>query len=166
MFIKTPEDGYWFMKEGIRKIEEMYGGKYIGYWAIKNTRGDWNESPVDVFYQSNPDTRKGHTHYFGIFTRNGQVFITNAESAFSEPITGVLTEDGEVIVSRYRHDYVTKGSKMIDGGRDYVKSSAGGPFVNVVVNDGEFAFSLAEDIHNQGWENVNDDGQIEFNFGV
>ena len=65
------------------------------------------------------------------------VMITNAESAFSEPITGILTDDGEVIVSRYRHDFVLKEGHFIDGGRDYTRSS-GGKFVDVTVKNGEF----------------------------
>jgi hypothetical protein len=40
-------------------------------------------------------------------------------------------------VSRYRHDCIFKDGQMIDGGRDYLRSS-GGKFVNVTVKDGEF----------------------------
>ena len=144
MFIKTPEDGYHFNANGIRKISEMYGGKYLGYWAIKDKNGNWSEMPVDVFYQPNPDRSKGHTNYFGMYRNfNDQVMITNAESAFSQPITGVVTDDGEVIVSRYRHDYVTKDNRMIDGGRDYVRSSTIGPFVTITIKDDEFVFGDA-----------------------
>ena len=111
----------------------------MGYWATKRLDGkSWNESPVDVFYQPNPDTSKGHTHYFGMFVQQGSVWITEASTAFSDPITGVLTESGEVIVSRYRHDYVEKDGKMIDGGRDYVRSNAAGPYVRVNVSGPEF----------------------------
>jgi hypothetical protein len=70
-------------------------------------------------------------------SERGDLMISNAESAFSEPIAGVLTEDGEVIVSRFRHDYVTKDGQVIDGGRDYTRSS-GGKFVEVTVKNGEF----------------------------
>ena len=144
MFIKTPEDGYHFNANGIQKISEMYGGKYLGYWAIKDKNGNWSEMPVDVFYQPNPDRSKGHTNYFGMYRNfNDQVMITNAESAFSQPITGVVTDDGEVIVSRYRHDYVTKDNRMIDGGRDYVRSSTIGPFVTITIKDDEFVFGDA-----------------------
>jgi len=71
--------------------------------------------------------------------------ITNAESAFSEPITGLLTENGEVIVSRYRHHCVIKGSYMIDGGRDYLRTSgnsADGKLVKVTVENGEFVLEI------------------------
>jgi hypothetical protein len=143
MFIKTPEDGYWFKKAGIKKIEEKYGAKYMGYWCTKSPRGHWNESPVDVFYQPNPDTSKGHTHYFGMFIKTDPFsgestpYITEASTAFVDPISGIPTDDGEVIVSRYRHDYVEKDGRMIDGGRDYTRGS-GGKFVTVTVKDGEF----------------------------
>jgi hypothetical protein len=66
-----------------------------------------------------------------------KAMITNAESAFSDLITGILTDDGEVIVSRYRRDFVLKGNYFVDGGRDYIRSG-GGEFVNVTVKNGEF----------------------------
>ena len=143
MFIKTPENGFHFTDDAIADIAKHYGAKYMGPWSILQKSG-WTIDPVDVFYQPNPDVSKGHSHYFGMFrTFEGQVMITKAESAFSEPITGLLTDDGEVIVSRYRHDYVTKGPYMIDGGRDYLRTSgntADGKLVKVTVVDGEFQF--------------------------
>ncbi len=140
MFIKTPS--FYFSPDAIAVIEKQYGAKYMGYWAIRLESG-WSDTPVDVFYQPNPDVSKGHSHYFGMFRPyKGQVMITDAASAFSEPITGLLTEDGEVLVSRFRHDYVTKGPYMIDGGRDYLRTSGGadGKLVKVTVVDGEFEF--------------------------
>ena len=152
MFIEIPKKGYFFDEEGIAKIEKMYGGKYMGFWAIKTRDGNWGETPVDVFYQPNPDFSKGHSHYFGMFRSvasiEQEVYITNAESAFSEKITGVVCDDGEVLVSRYRHDFVQKKGKMVDGGRDYVRSF-GGPFVDVTVDGSEFVLSLIEDLHNE-----------------
>ncbi len=145
MFIKTPENGFHFNSDGIAKIAEHYGAKYMGPWSILRQSG-WSIDPVDIFYQPNPDLSKGHSHYFGMFrTFEGQAMITNAESAFSEPITGLLTDDGEVLVSRYRHDYVEKGPYMIDGGRDYLRTSgnnADGKLVKITVVDGEFQFEV------------------------
>lgn len=150
MFIKTPEDGFYFNKHGIAKIAENYGAQYMGPWSILQKSG-WSIDPVDVFYQPNPDVSKGHSHYLGLFsTFEGRLMITNAESAFSEPITGLLTDDGEVIVSRYRHDYVTKGPYMIDGGRDYLRTSgntADGKLVKVTVENGEFVF----EVYGESW---------------
>lgn len=145
MFVKIPEDGYWFKKAGIQTIEEKYGAKYMGYWCTQRPSGGWNESPVDVFYQPNPDTSKGHTHYFGMFLRNESVYITEASSAFKDPISGIVTDDGEVIVSRYRHDYVEKDGRMIDGGRDYTRCSMH-PTVMITVDGDQFVITERESV--------------------
>lgn len=142
MFIKTPDSYHFDHKLAIEMVEKHYNAKYMGYWTVKRENGEWSEMPVDVFYQPNPDVSKGHSHYLGLFTVPGTgVMITDAASAFSEPITGLLTDDGEVIVSRYRHNCVTKDNYMIDGGRDYVRTS-GGKLVEVTVVDGEFQFKV------------------------
>lgn len=138
LFIKHDENGYHFGAGGIKKIEELKNAKYMGYWCTKRLDGkSWNERPVDVFYVENPDREKGHSNYFGMFVQNGAVYITNAESAFTEPMIGAICEDGEVIVSRYRHNYIEKGGAMIDGGRDYVRSNLC-KLATVTVNGGEF----------------------------
>ena len=145
MFVNIPEDGYWLKSAGISKIEEKYGAKYMGYWCTKRPSGGWNEQPVDVFYQPNPDTAKGHTHYFGMFYRDDVLYITEASTAFSDPIAGIVTDDGEVIVSRYRHDYVEKDGRMIDGGRDYTRSSIH-PTVIITVDGDKFVVSERESV--------------------
>jgi len=132
---------YHFTDKGIKKLEELYNAKYMGHWCTKRPDGTWHDMPVDVFYQENPDRSKGHSNYFGMFiNERGQAMITNAESAFSEQITGMLCEDGEVLVSRYRNDYQTKGDVMVDGGRDYLRYS-GGRYIRVTAENGEFNFS-------------------------
>ena len=142
MFIKIPKDGYHFKKDGIAKIEEHYNAKYMGYWCTKNLKDGWNDQPVDVFYVANPDTSKGHSNYFGMFTDERGVMITDAKSAFSQPMTGIICSDGEVIVSRYRHDCVVKEDAMIDGGRDYTRMGQGNNrVVMVTVDQDRFVFS-------------------------
>lgn len=137
---------YWFKPEGVKKIEEMKDATYMGHWCIKQHFGGWAESPVDVFYVANPDTSKGHTNYFGMFYRDERLYITEASSAFSEPITGVLASDGEVIVSRYRHDFQQRKGVMIDGGRDYIRSSWPVQQVGVIVDEDQFQFKLLNDL--------------------
>lgn len=114
--------------EGVAKVEQKYNAKFMGPFCIKDSRGNWTEIAVDVFYQPNPDTSKGHSEYFGIYTHpihpiDEAVYICNAISAFSEPLTGIVANSGEVVVSRWRHDYRSSydQSVSIDGGRDYVK---------------------------------------------
>ena len=139
-FINNGPSGYHFDEKGIGIIEDQYGAKYMGYWCTKNSRGGWNEQPVDVFYQPDPNKELGHSHYFGMFRQDDEVMITNAESCFSEPLTGAVCDDGEVIVSRYRHDYIEKKGAMIDGGRDYTRASTG-KLIRVNVVGSEFTFS-------------------------
>ena len=108
----------------VEVIEEKYNAVYIGDFCLKTTDGGWSEFPIAIFYQPNPDIEAGHTNYFGIFVNeHHQIIITNGESAFSEPINGLITDNGTVIYSRYRHDYVTSknGELFIDGGRDYCR---------------------------------------------
>lgn len=143
MYIEIPEEGYNFGARQIKIIEKKYGAKYMGYWCTKRSNGSWNERPVDVFYQPNPDIEKGHSHYFGMFIQDGGVYITNAESAFSDPITGAICEDGEVIVSRYRHDYIAKKGAMIDGGRDYIRTNTT-RLASVTVSGDEFVITESE----------------------
>ena len=143
MFIDIPKDGYHFKANGIELICEKYNAQYMGYWCTKRKDDSWNEQPVDVFYQENPNREQGHSNYFGMYieTRVEQygrhVYITDAKSAFSEPMTGTVCDDGEVIVSRYRHDYIEKKGAMIDGGRDYVRTT-GSKSVSVSVDGPNF----------------------------
>ena len=136
---------FYFTEEGIKKIEEMRDATYMGYWCGRAKDGGWAERPVDVFYQANPDVEAGHSNYFGLLLADNRVLITDASSCFSEPMQGIVEND-TVYVSRYRHDFVsTPGGKIIDGGRDYVKTSEDmSTLVTVEVKDGEFKFSVRE----------------------
>lgn len=135
---------YHFSSEGIKKIEGLRQAIHMGFWCTKSPKGGWNERPVDVFYVANPDTSRGHTNYFGIFHQEDKVFICDAASAFSEPIWGMLGNQGHVLVSKYRHDYREDGEIMVDGGRDYFKRSGAGKSVRVTVDGSEFKFEVAE----------------------
>jgi len=141
---------YWLKPEGIKTVEESKGAVFMGCWCIKTAQGTWAEEPVDVFYVPNPDVAKGHSHYFGLFFRQGQLFITNAASAFESPITGAVLESGEVIVSRYRHDFVQKNEVFVDGGRDYFRASSPIKTTSVQVNGAEFTFGGSS----AGWRAV------------
>lgn len=122
----------------IPEVEKHCGGKFIGDFCTEHPRGGWNEVPVAVFYQPNPDVSKGHTHYFGIFVQHNSLYITDASSVVKEPFTGIVADNGEVIFSRYRHDYRTSsdGSVFIDGGRDYVRCNKPERLVQLqIIND-------------------------------
>ena len=133
---------YWLSDDGIKKVEKDYKAIYMGYWCTKHSNGWWNDYPVDVFYVEHPDRSKKHSNYFGIFIDREKLYITDAESAFQDPIIGLLTDDDEVIVSKYRHDCVVKGDHMIDGGRDYLKRSLNSKQVKVDIVGSEFVFEI------------------------
>lgn len=131
----------------IPEVEKMYESKYIGEVALLSKNGNWAEQPVLLFY-----TEKTHpegSNWFGLyFDMFGRCMITNGISAVQNkdgtPVvyTGLLNEkDNEVYYSAVRHDYQKHGDFMIDGGRDYTKSSLGGSYVNFVVQNEKFVLT-------------------------
>lgn len=130
---------YWFTEKGVKAVEEQKGAKYIGYWAGRTNLDTWGEKPLDVFYVAEP--QEGFSNYFGLIVKDDKVLITDALSCFRDPMIGIVEND-IVYVSRYRHDYVeTPSGKIIDGGRDYVKSDVEPEsMITVTVKDGEFIF--------------------------
>ena len=126
----------------IESIERLYEAKYVGAWSIKDKSGDWSLHPVEVFYQ--PILRDAsHKHYFGVYLGpEGHAYICDATSAFSGPIAGAVADDGEIIVSGYRHDYRKSrdGSVFIDGGRDYIKTNTR-KLVNLTMVEGKLIVS-------------------------
>ena len=122
-----------FTPEQIERIEKMKEATYVCETCVKDRSGQWANTPVAVFYQ--PDESKvpeGGSQWFGLYYRPEypdpnapmRLFICNAISAL-EPFDGIVANNGDVIYSRYRHDYRRSpdGSVMIDGGRDYTRTS-------------------------------------------
>lgn len=142
MFINVdPDRAYWFQAEQIRVLEKRYRARYMGFWCVRTRDGNWSDYPVEVFFQSRPDVSKAHGQYIGVFLHENKPVVIDAESAFSEPMTGVLLKSGEVLVSRFRHDYQCRDGVSVDGGRDYSKVSARATQVDVQVSQGEFLFN-------------------------
>lgn len=153
MFLKVPEDGYWLNARGIGIVNEKYKSKYLGYFAMPGP-GGWTEEPFDLFYVENPDRSQGHSNYFAIFYKRnfdmsrGPLLITNGEKCFEKAFTGVMSPDGEVHISRYRHDSHDIPGGFIDGGRDYLRLGGDAckyPRVQILVVDGEFMFEQFEE---------------------
>ena len=138
---KAARNTYWMMKtdlytniakeseifkpDGIKKIEEMKNAKYVCETCLRNVDGGWANQPVAIFYgaEEHPVSK---SRYFGLYVyMQDRVMITNGQSAVDEPIQGIIADDGEIIYSRYRHDFRRSkdGSVFIDGGRDYIRSS-------------------------------------------
>lgn len=88
---------------------------------------DFNVSdrPVDIFYRSTPHPKFGNK-YFGIapsYESNGFV-IFSADKVESFTFGMVEDDDGNLQYSEYHHRCKFFGNgNMIDGGREYVRSS-------------------------------------------
>lgn len=132
-------ESYDFTEKQIKGIEDHKSAKFVCETCIRDMYGNWANGPVAIFYQDDPSLiPEGGSAYFGMYWRPNQdasvlaspedvlkltytLMICNAVSATEEDITGIVANNGEIIYSRYRHDYrgSSDGSVWIDGGRDY-----------------------------------------------
>jgi hypothetical protein len=103
---------------GIAIIEKKMSAKYVCETCLTLRDGSWSNHPVAVFW-----TEQAHpqgSNWFGIYKDiNGHTMIANAIDA-TIPFLGVAI-DGQVIYSRYRHDYREHNGVFVDGGRDYLR---------------------------------------------
>jgi hypothetical protein len=102
-----------------------------------------SDVPVDVYYRETPHPEFGNK-YFGLYhdhVRN-HLMICNADIVESFEF-GMIEEDGKYYYSQSHHDYKTlDNGKMIDGGRQYIRSSKGCDVIMRIVN-GKF---IAKDV--------------------
>lgn len=129
----------------IAECERVYKAKYVADLSIQNRNGNWTDRPVAVFYQQSPNFELGHNYYFGLYITEGNVFITSAMSAAEHEWFGVQAPDGEIIFSRWNHDFRTSGDGTVftDGGPIYGRYGGegienGGKTINLKIVDGEF----------------------------
>jgi hypothetical protein len=124
-----------FLKQDAYKtIEDKYNAKFVGVFCIKN--GDnWRNAPSAIFYQETPPQPE-YSNYFAVSYSEHQLVISDGKSFNSNPIFGVVANDGQVIYSAYRHDYVESddGSVMIDGGRDYLRCTSDSKLVELIID--------------------------------
>lgn len=120
-----------FSPEGIAKVEEMKNAKFVCDGCVKGADGGWRNHAVAIFWNKDPaNVPDGGSRWFGLYTvpapdgGDHRIYICNAESAAGIDMTGMAAVNGDVIYSRYRHDYRVSedGTAMIDGGRDYVRT--------------------------------------------
>lgn len=122
----------------ISKVEEIYGVKYVGEYDIR----PGSFSPMLVFYQADPKTELGHSHYMGLYRHavTAEAYVTNAAAIVGCEYPAVELEDGSFLVSRYRHDYQAgPRGEMVDGGIDYTRCNPKFPVRHsvIIVDDRE-----------------------------
>lgn len=128
-----------FRKETIAKIEEKYNAKYVLETCLADSKGNWYNFPVALFY-----TEKAHpegSNYFAMYEANGEYLITDGITAVKDVVYTGIINDGVVEYSRYRHDFRMFGENFIDGGRDYLR--VGGNLNNTVefkIHEGKVLF--------------------------
>jgi hypothetical protein len=136
MHIRT--DPELFTQDGIELILQQHpGAVYMGSWCVKRD-GQWENDVTEIFYDPTPDTSKGHSHYFGIYPTNTNVYIVDGASFCEDGIRGALATNGEIVCSRWRKDYHASedGSAFADGGRNHDLLIGGVNKVVEVVVDG------------------------------
>ena len=124
--------------EQIKKIEEVKNAKFVCDTQLPTKNGNWSDIPVSIFY-GNKEHPVSKSRYFGIFfDENNKIMITDGSSVVDSLISAVCSDDGEIIYSRYRHDYrISKDeSVFIDGGRNYIRSNTSN-VVNLTIKNGE-----------------------------
>ena len=86
-----------------------------------------SDVPVDIFYRATPHPKFGN-RYFGIFLHPIQksTMICNADMVEDMSFGMVKNDDGLLEYSQSHHDYkMFKNGNMIDGGREYIRSTNG-----------------------------------------
>jgi hypothetical protein len=86
-----------------------------------------SDVPVDVFYRSTPHPQFGN-RYFGLYydSIRDHVMITNADIVENFEFGLVENDNGELEYSESHHEYkMFENGNMIDGGRQYIRSSHG-----------------------------------------
>jgi hypothetical protein len=104
-----------------------------------------NDCPVDIFYRSTPHPEFGNK-YFGIAPtyENDDCVIFNADKVENLTFGMVEDDNGDLQYSRSHHEYKSfNNGNMIDGGRQYIRSSINSKIY--IVRDGKMV--LAENIH-------------------
>lgn len=125
------KDSEIFTAEQIKTIEDKKYAIFVCDTCLMNIHGNWVNSPVAVFWNKYPSKiPKTGSAWFGLFFNpDGVLMVVNAISAVETPIDGVVADNGDVIYSRYRHDFRSSpdDSVFVDGGRDYLRCSSVDP---------------------------------------
>lgn len=120
------------------KVVEYYSNKDgVPVQYVCTTDISHSDCPADIFYRETPHPEFGN-RYFGLYAdREGRVMITNADRVEEFEFGMVENDLGELEYSQSHHDYkVFENGNMIDGGRQYIRSSLGCDVYRV--KDGEF----------------------------
>lgn len=126
-----------FSEENVKKIEEVKNAKFV-------CETEKDGVHVSIFYgdEKHPDSG---SRYFGLYYSgiDQNLMITNGSFIEGQEIAGVVADNGDVVYSRYRHDYRRSpdDSVFVDGGRAYLRTN-GTQLVSMKVEDGKLQLKL------------------------
>ena len=122
-----------------------------------------SDLPVDIFYRETPHPEFGN-RYFGLYKNpyadDARVMITNADAVETSKryIFGVIEDrDGFLWYSQCHHDCLMLDGSMIDGGREYIRSTNLKGVFKIV--EGEFVERLNLEDEEEEW--LSQDSGIE-----
>jgi hypothetical protein len=105
--------------KNVEKLFSEKDGVNISYVCTT----EFNSMIADIFYRETAHPKFGNK-YFAIYFRGDDPYIANADSVEKLKFGMVENDTGELEYSTSRHDYKTfENGNMIDGGRDYIRSS-------------------------------------------
>ena len=117
-------------------VERLYSEKDgVPVKYVVTTDLNVSDKPVDVFYRETPHPKFGN-RYFGIYKSEDKMFITNADMVEDFDFGMIKDKDNNWYYSSCHHDCIFIEGSMIDGGRQYIRSTnLAGVFK---IKDGEF----------------------------
>ena len=126
----------------ISKAEQLYS-EQDGVPVKHVCTTEFHDVIADVFYRDTPHPKFGNK-YFALFFRDDKLYIANADQVEDLTFGMVENDEGNLEYSQYRHDYKSfHNGNMIDGGRDYIRSS--GKVKVFVVRNGRMTHYGAND---------------------
>jgi len=122
----------------IDKVIEHYSEKDgVSVQYVCTTDLHIDNMPADIFYRETPHPQFGNRYLALYHDYHGRVMISNADKVEELQFGMVVNDDGDWEYSQTRHDYKSfNNGSMIDGGRQYIRSSGFHEVYKIV--DGEF----------------------------
>lgn len=107
----------------IKLIEGKHNAKYVFETCLRGTNEQWVNAPAAVFYSEEPHPMGSNYFAFYIGGFNLNFVICDAKKHIEGLFTGVQADNGDIVYSRFRHDYRNSpdNTVFVDGGRDYLR---------------------------------------------
>ena len=132
-------DQYSVTAKGIDKIEELYNCRYVCEWNTTDSSGRISTYPLLIFW--NDVAHPQGSNWMALFKAGGEWVVRDGISASRVPILAGVSNNGQAMFSKNRHDYRQSHdySITLDGGRDYTRIIGTPPkrWVWLLPQDGE-----------------------------